>query len=194
MAAAHVVLTARRAPAAVLLAVLVLHGLALASLPRVAPAREASRRLAAVLVQVAPPAVAPSEVAPQARTAPAAARSRSMPARRAAVPPPRAETSPETGTAPAAPETAEAPAPLQLDTEATRRALRALGRAPRSAAELAAQDPRGPQRAAGTRLAAGMAGAALGDCMRGEYAGSGMGLLSLPMLALAEARGKCSSR
>ena len=31
-----------------------------------------------------------------------------------------------------------------------------------------------------------------GECLKGEFAGGGMGLLSLPFWLLAEARGKCS--
>ena len=32
---------------------------------------------------------------------------------------------------------------------------------------------------------------ARGDCLKGEYAGSGMGLLSLPFWLIAELREKC---
>ena len=32
---------------------------------------------------------------------------------------------------------------------------------------------------------------ARGDCLKGEYAGSGMGLLSLPFWLMAELREKC---
>ena len=38
-------------------------------------------------------------------------------------------------------------------------------------------------------MASGIDGAARGDCMRGEFKGSGMGLLSLPFLAAAAYNG-----
>ena len=41
-------------------------------------------------------------------------------------------------------------------------------------------------------LASAMRGAAHGDCMKGEFKGGGMGLLSLPMLAAAALQGECS--
>ena len=41
-------------------------------------------------------------------------------------------------------------------------------------------------------LASGMREAAQGDCMKGEFKGGGMGLLSLPMLAAAALKGECS--
>lgn len=44
------------------------------------------------------------------------------------------------------------------------------------------------------RLESGMAAAAHGDCLKGDFRGSDMGLLSLPMLALAAAEGKCGAR
>ncbi len=40
--------------------------------------------------------------------------------------------------------------------------------------------------------ASGMREAAQGDCMKGEFKGGGMGLLSLPMLAAAALKGECS--
>jgi hypothetical protein len=43
-------------------------------------------------------------------------------------------------------------------------------------------------------LAQGVAAAHKGDCMKGEYMGGGMGLLSAPFLLAAEALGKCSSK
>ena len=41
-------------------------------------------------------------------------------------------------------------------------------------------------------LVSGMREAAQGDCMKGEFKGGGMGLLSLPMLAAAALKGECS--
>lgn len=44
------------------------------------------------------------------------------------------------------------------------------------------------------RLQAGIGAAAHGDCLKGDFRGSNMGLLSLPMLAIAAAEGRCGSR
>jgi flagellar hook-length control protein FliK len=75
-------------------------------------------------------------------------------------------------------------APL-LDSEATRRAVR---HAARSAPLTASNDiPENAQQ----RLGREIGEAATSDCLKGEFAGAGMGLLSLPFWALAEARGKC---
>ena len=79
-----------------------------------------------------------------------------------------------------------------LDNPATRRAIRAsaatlsLGARANAAAGVAA--------AAGSdaQLAAAVKAAGRGDCLKGEFAGSGMGLLSAPFLAAAAARGKCA--
>lgn len=48
-----------------------------------------------------------------------------------------------------------------------------------------------PPASVGSRLEAGTAEAARGDCLRGEFRGNGMGLLSLPMMGLAAAQGRC---
>jgi hypothetical protein len=48
-------------------------------------------------------------------------------------------------------------------------------------APLSEQDKMGQEIARGAR----------GDCLKGEYAGSGMGLLSLPFWLMAELRDKC---
>jgi hypothetical protein len=47
---------------------------------------------------------------------------------------------------------------------------------------------------ASTKLGNEMMKGASGDCLKGEFAGAGAGLLSLPFLAAAEAMGKCSSK
>lgn len=78
-----------------------------------------------------------------------------------------------------------------LDSEGTRRALRQAGREPllSERAATASEDP--GRKTAQQRLSQSMNQAANGDCLKGEFAGGGMGLLSLPFWALAEARGKC---
>jgi hypothetical protein len=81
---------------------------------------------------------------------------------------------------------AQAPAPRAtlLDNEATRRAvLQAARDAPLTAAA--------PAETASQRLGRKLSENADGDCLKGEYAGAGMGLLSAPFWLLAEARGKC---
>ncbi len=116
---------------------------------------------------------------------------------RAAGPAARPSTTPAAPTAQAAPVLAEAtppqaeppasaPLPRLLDSEATRRALR----------QSALETPTGPPQALAEnsqqRLERGMKGSAHGDCLKSEFLGGGMGLLSAPFWLLAEARGKCS--
>lgn len=116
---------------------------------------------------------------------------------RAASPAARPSTTPAAPTAQAAPMLAEAmppqaeppasaPLPRLLDSEATRRALR----------QSALETPTGPPQALAEnsqqRLERGMKGSAHGDCLKSEFLGGGMGLLSAPFWLLAEARGKCS--
>lgn len=77
-------------------------------------------------------------------------------------------------------------APLHLDSPAIRRAIRDAARGP-SLADLGDAAP-GVDRKLGEAIAAG----ARGDCLKGEYVGGGMGLLSLPFLAIAKLREQCS--
>lgn len=150
------------------------------------------------------PAPAPSPAPAAARPGPAPA-PRHKPARRphtAAVAPPSRQSAGATkATEQAA--TAAAQAPVLADTEAvpdTARSARAMGRlldsaAGREAVQSAArQGLVRPQIHAQREdpLASGMREAAQGDCMRGEFKGGGMGLLSLPMLAAAALKGECS--
>lgn len=122
------------------------------------------------------PAAAPPRAAgPAARPSPAPA----APTAQAA--PVLAEATP-----PQAEPPASAPLPRLLDSEATRRALR----------QSALETPTGPPQALAEnsqqRLERGMKGSAHGDCLKSEFLGGGMGLLSAPFWLLAEARGKCS--
>lgn len=122
------------------------------------------------------PAAAPSRAAgPAARPSPAPA----APTAQAA--PVLAEATP-----PQAEPPSSAPLPRLLDSEATRRALR----------QSALEAPAGPSQALAEnsqqRLERGMKGSAHGDCLKSEFLGGGMGLLSAPFWLLAEARGKCS--
>lgn len=127
---------------------------------------------------VRPPAITPAPVAtapqPDTRPAPAAA-----------------ETTPQAA-APVAPPHAAAPAlPPLLGTEATRRALRESARQP-SLAERAASASGQPEAlSTDQRLGRDVQRTARGDCTKGEFAGAGMGLLSLPFWIAAEVRGEC---
>lgn len=151
------------------------------------------------------PTPAPSPAPAAARPGPAPA-PRPTPARRpdtaAVAPPSRQSAGAAKATEQAA--TAAAPqAPVPADTEAvpdTARSARAMGRlldsaAGREAVQSAArQGLVRPQIHAQREdpLASGMREAAQGDCMKGEFKGGGMGLLSLPMLAAAALKGECS--
>ena len=84
------------------------------------------------------------------------------------------------------------PQPSLLDTEATRRAIRASARAPSLGDRLARARDEPERPGAQARLANGVKAAGKGDCVKGEFAGAGMGLLSLPFLAIAAAQGDCA--
>lgn len=79
-----------------------------------------------------------------------------------------------------------------LDTEASRRAIRASARTPSLSALAAAASEEPRPASAQERLGDGVKAAGKGDCLKGEYAGAGMGILSLPLIALAAARGACA--
>ena len=82
--------------------------------------------------------------------------------------------------------------PSLLETDASRRAIRASARTPGIAGQAVAAIE-GPRPAsAQERLATGVKSAGKGDCLKGEYAGSGMGILSVPLIVLAAARGACA--
>ncbi|WP_043819647.1 hypothetical protein [Delftia sp. RIT313] len=151
------------------------------------------------------PTPAPSPAPAAARPGPAPAPA-SPPTRRpdtaAVAPPSRQGAGAAKATEQAA--TAAAPqAPVPADTEAvpdTARSARAMGRlldsaAGREAVQSAARQglvrPQIPAQREDP-LASGMREAAQGDCMKGEFKGGGMGLLSLPMLAAAALKGECS--
>ncbi|MGJ7531081.1 hypothetical protein [Variovorax sp. GB1P17] len=194
----------RRGLMALVLAVVAMHAAVLwlmlvASQPHVGRIGTA-KRIAMEVVQIAPvlkaepPAAptaasraAPTPVAPRApaRRTPLATRSDAITASPNA---PAAPVDPAAPTQAAGP----SPAPLILNSEATRRALRDVARQ-RSFADRANQDISAPAGSAfESRLGASVAGAARGDCMKGQFKGNNMGLLSLPALALAAASGECA--
>ncbi|MDZ4360996.1 MAG: hypothetical protein U1B84_32055, partial [Variovorax sp.] len=168
----------RPALSAVGLAVAALHVallwlLATASRPHpTTPTRPTQPITVTFLESIAPTRPATPQVAPRVATTTA-----SRPA-------PRQTRAPARDTpieAPAVPAEAIAPSPvspppLRLNSEAIRRALRDEARQ-RSFADQATQDLRGPVPSAfDTPLAARVAGAAHGDCLRGQFKGSQMGL------------------
>lgn len=114
-----------------------------------------------------------------------------VPGEDATEPPPG--PNPGVAAAPAAPGTAASgPTGGTLMTgDATRRAIREAARQP-LLSERAAQATGQPFRRGAERLADAASAAGKGDCLKGEYAGGGMGLLSLPFLAVAAARGDCA--
>ena len=151
------------------------------------------------------PTPAPSPAPAAARPGPAPA-PRHKPARRpdtAAVAPPSRQSAGATKATEQAATAAAPQASVPADTEAvpdTARSARAMGRlldsaAGREAVQSAARQglvrPQIPAQREDP-LASGMREAAQGDCMKGEFKGGGMGLLSLPMLAAAALKGECS--
>jgi hypothetical protein len=137
--------------------------------------------------------------APPARPTDALRSSATAPARRLA-PHPTADTAraitvpvvPDAVSVEAAASSASAPAAARLlDNDATRRAVAQAARQP-------GWRDRGDQAiaqghlSASERLGRDVAESARGNCAKGEFAGGGMGLLSLPFLVAAEVRGKCS--
>jgi len=107
--------------------------------------------------------------------------------------PSRDAPAPETAQAtPSLPASAPDTWPSLLDTEASRRAIRESARAV-SLGDQLAQSREEPRRlSANDRLAIGLRQAGKGDCLKGEYLGAGMGLFSLPFLAVAAAAGNCA--
>lgn len=129
---------------------------------------------------------------------PAATARRAGPARTPTprVDPPPTEPSPNT-TSPELPAqaaegvAAPPPASLLVNSEATRLAIRQAARAP-LLSERAASASQAPGREnAQERFGREVARTAYGNCLKGEFPGGGMGLLSLPFWIAAETSGKC---
>lgn len=94
--------------------------------------------------------------------------------------------------APAAPASAaSAPRERLLDSAATRAALRDIARQPLLSERAAASQEQALVSGA-ARLAQAASAAGRGDCNKGEFAGGGAGLLSLPFYVVAQARGQCA--
>lgn len=162
--------------------------LAAAEAPRVSV-----RLIAAAQPAVAPPAAAPApRPAPPRRTA-TLARPPANPDRSAPAPAAPARRTPQAITLaspePAASQPSPEALPSLLDGEATRRAIRAAAREHGIATQAGRQGP--ALQTPDERLGAEVQRSARGDCLKGEYVGGGMGLLSLPFLAAAALRDQC---
>jgi hypothetical protein len=184
--------------------VLLAHALLLWAWPR-SPLRDTARTREPITVAVtllptpAPPPIAVP--APRATDVPAAAQRparapRSQPSPKAA---PGAATTPTeappsmTAPTPAAPAASAATA-LELRLVLPRGAAErgGLTEPPNSMRRQALNDPRSNVQPDPTQvLPNAVAASAKGDCIKGEYFGGGMGLLSAPFLAYAAAAGNC---
>ena len=195
--------SASRIAAAVVLHLLVLMALKLAidhvELPRRGTDRATT--LVTVALHAAPPplhalplprtpAPSPVHASPRvAREPPAPGRPREDAAQAITLPAPPSDP---TGTISAAAAPASAPhADLSfLDSASTRQAIRDAARGGTTLAgranAITRDDP-----TSGERLAQNIEAAHKGDCMKGEYLGGGMGLLSTPFLLAAAALGNC---
>lgn len=154
----------------------------------------ASRVAVRLIVPPQPVIVPPQPVTAPRQSTPPLRSSRAVPAPRAvtaapAPTPPQAITiNPLPAEATASQAIAE-PTPSLLDSDATRRALRASAREPGLAAQAGRQGA--PLQTPTEKLGEQVQRSAKGDCLKGEYTGGGMGLLSLPFLAAAALNGDC---
>jgi hypothetical protein len=106
----------------------------------------------------------------------------------AAIAAPAAEAAPRAET----PASAPVSEPSLLDTAASRRAIRASARTASLSTQAVAASEEPRPAGAQERLGTAVKSAGQGDCLKGEYIGAGMGLLSLPFIAAAAARGACA--
>lgn len=184
----------RRVP--VLALVLLLHAAGLLQWLAQAPARPGPPEAPRVAVRLLPrhgPSLRPAAATPAPPSAPTprvrAARPRRAPTPASTTVPGAVPMDPrpaaDTAAAPAS-----APGPTAgLDPEATARAIRESARRPGLAALAGRFGP--TERTPEQRLGEGIAQGARGDCLKGEYLGAGMGVLSLPFLAAAAWRDQC---
>jgi hypothetical protein len=182
----------RRRIAIAVLAVLALHAVLIAALSRSWTMPRAAKAAQRVTLRIIPPAVPrPADSAPPTAAPPLAARA--TPRRKATTA--RVNEPRETSAAITPPEPAASvpdALPSLIDTDATRRAIRASARTPSLGDELARSREEPARQSPADRLAHGVKSAGKGDCAKGEYAGAGMGLLSLPFLAAAALGGDCA--
>lgn len=150
------------------------------------------QRLLVQLIAEPRPIAAPAAPALPARSVPTPRPEARAISRPLEAPPTLAITAALPAEAPASAAVPEAAASRPwLDPEKTRQAIRQAAAQP-SLREQAAQVSEAPRRlTAGERFGQEVQQAATGDCLKGEFMGGGLGLLSAPFWALAEARGKC---
>lgn len=89
------------------------------------------------------------------------------------------------------PQPAAAATPSLLDSEGTRRAIRMATRTPLLSERAASASDAPARENAQQRFGREVANSAYGNCLKGEFPGGGMGVLSLPFWIAAEASGKC---
>lgn len=125
-----------------------------------------------------------------------------VPGPRAPSPAAMAEPAPSTGPAPvtsaihlpaheAPASAASAPRQRLMDTAATRAAVQQSARTPLWAERTASASDQ-PFVSKADKQAQAVARSAKGDCLKGEFGGGGMGLLSLPFFVAAEVNGRCA--
>lgn len=84
------------------------------------------------------------------------------------------------------------PAPLKLDPETIRQAVQQVKSFDKAIDLMPPNKASEEQSHSAAALSKGIAAAQHGDCMHGEFVGSGMALLSVPFLAAAYLRGNCA--
>ena len=153
------------------------------------PPPDARVNVRLILAPVVPP-IAPS-IAPARIDTPAPRRAQAAPGVA-----PEVESitpaAPITVSAPRAEPAASASDTPLLETDATRRAIRASARATSLTDQLAHSREEPARVSAQQQLGAEIRDAGRGDCLKGEYLGAGAGLLSLPFLAAAAGLGHCA--
>lgn len=192
-------------PPLLLALVLTLHGAAwwlLSTTGSVAPRAATSIPVRVIVRWFQPPAPAPAPDAALSRRQPEPATNRPTPEARAprakaVVPaptrksqdePPREAVAAQAAPPASAASAVAAPAASILDSAATRQAIVDAARAP----SLANLPGTTPAEGKTQRLRSAIAAGARGDCDKGDFAGGGMGLLSVPFWAVAKLRGDCS--
>ncbi len=152
-------------------------------------------------IRLLPPTAPKPLLTPPARiarplTTPIAARSSSITPRPSALPSSTGPAPPPEqlveNAPPAAPPRETSTPGLLINSEATRRALHQATRTPLLSERAAQAIGDGPPLEQSVRLGQEIQKAGNGDCLKGEFAGGGAGILSLPFWLLAEARGKCA--
>lgn len=134
----------------------------------------------------------PRQEAPRpARSPPAQVRMASAPANPRPAPEPLAEPEPEPAVAVEAPPVTLPPPTSLLNSEGTRRAIHLATRAPLLSERAASASDAPARENAQQRFGRTVASSAYGNCLKGEFAGGGMDLLSIPFWIAAEASGKC---